>query len=213
MKLAVGGRHQRDGEQDQEPRRIGGEADRQGRHGDEVLRLAEDELEDRGAARHLAAGAIETVLLIGGLELFEVERRGVAHELQAGAVAVALREQVSDQRGRATEQIGQDAEAGLGQHQQRHGGEPPRRDPVAEGRAGMRQARVRHHRVDDQLADVERRGGQQGAEQAQGDGGQRQPGARPPHETEQARQVAQRAEAVAKGRGPVGHGVLFSATM
>ena len=72
-----------------------------------------------------------------------------------------------------------------------------------EGRAGVRQARVRHHRVDDQLADIERRGGQQRAQQPQSDGGQRQRGARPPHETEQARQVAERAEALAKG-GPEG---------
>ena len=144
-----------------------------------------------------ASGAVEPVLLVGGLELFEVERRGVAHQPEAGIVAVALAEQVAHQCGGAAEQVRQDAQGRFAEHEKRHMAEPSRRDPIGHGWAGMRQAGLGHHGIDDQLADVEGGGGQERAGEPQRDREERQRGARAPHEAEQARQVAQGADAVA----------------
>ncbi len=137
MQLAQRRRHERHREEQEQPWRVGGESRRQRHHRHGVLGLAEDEAQDGGPAGDLAAGTVEPILLIGGLELLEIEGRGVAHQGEARRVGVSLAEHVPDEPARPTQQIGQDAEAGLSGDQQRDGSEAAASQPVAQTRAGM----------------------------------------------------------------------------
>ena len=115
MRLAEEGRHQRQQQQHDQPRRIDDQAGGEAHHRDDVLRLAEQLAHQRHAPAGLPARPLELVLELGVLEVLEVERRGVLHQPHAGGVGHALGQQAVDQRHDAPEHVREHRQAELGQ--------------------------------------------------------------------------------------------------
>ena len=200
MRLADEGRNQRHGQQQHQPRRIHQQPDREADHGDAVLHLAEQLAHQAHAAHGLAARAVELVLQVGILEVLEVERRGMFHQPDAGGVGEQFRQQPVAVADHPAEQVGADRQRELQREQAGQRGQlaaGPGGAEAVEGDAGAGQP---HGFIDDQLADVQRRDGQERADDPQAERGQRQRRAGRPDLPEERRQVAQRVEAVAQAR-------------
>ena len=80
MRLAEEGRHQRQHQHGDQPRRVEDQPGGKTRHRDDILRLTEQLPHQRHAARGLAARAFELILKLGVLEILEIERRGVLRD-------------------------------------------------------------------------------------------------------------------------------------
>ena len=210
MRLADERGDEGDGEQGDQPRRVGHEPDRECRDRDDVLRLAEDLAEQRRAAGRLPAGALEPVLQLAVLEVLEVQGRGVLHQADARDVREPLGEQRIEQRHEAAEQVGQHGQAELEGDEPGERVEQPALEPCPEALVRVPGAGEPEDLVDDQLADVQRRHRQERADEAGAEVGRAQPRTRLPDELQERREVAERSEALAprarhRGRtvGPV----------
>jgi hypothetical protein len=199
VRLAHERGYEREDEQRDQPRRVRDQADREAGDGDDVLRLAEDLAHERRAARRLAARAVEPVLQLAVLEVLEVERRRVLHQADAGRVREALGQEAVDERDDAAHHVRQHGEGQLQREQGQQVVDEPAREPAAERPARVAGAGQADDLVDDQLADEERRDGQERADETAGDRGRGQARARLPDGLEERRKVAQRSEAFAQG--------------
>ena len=171
MRLAEESRHQRHQQQHDQPRREDDQAGRKTGHGDEVLRLGEELAHERHAAAGLAARAFELVLEFGVLEILEVEGCGMLHQSHARTRADPLGQQAVEEGDDAAQYVGQYRHRELGGQQQAQLVEMAAVEPLLQRRRLVGQLHQHHHVVDDQLADIERGHRQQGAYQAQEDGG------------------------------------------
>ena len=165
MRLAEEGGDQRQQQQHDQPRRIGGEPGGEADDGDDVLRLAEHLADERRAPADLPPGAVELVLDLAVLEVLEVERRGVLHQPDAGGIGEPFGQQRVHQGHHPAQNVRRHCEPQLRQDQQQE----PQQQPAGEPAGGVgrmsRDLRDVHHLVDDQLAHVQRRDRQQRPDQ------------------------------------------------
>ena len=168
MRLAEKGRHQRQQQQRDQPRRIEDQARGKARHRHDVLRLAEQLPHQRHPSAGLAARALELVLELGVLEVFEVERCGMLHQADARGIGHAFRKQAVDERDDAAENVGQhrQREFGRAAARARQFSCPLSSHCCSDGRL-VRQLHQQHDVIDDQLADIEGRDRQQRPDQPQ----------------------------------------------
>jgi hypothetical protein len=89
-------------DQDDEPRRIGEQADSELKDGEHILCLPEDLGQESSSPGDLTASPLQSVLLITSLELLKIERRRMLHETHTGEVAVALGEEAVDEGARSS---------------------------------------------------------------------------------------------------------------
>ena len=178
--------HDQDGE---EPGSVNDERREQGGERDQLLAHVQRLAEQGDAAHRLAPGALQLVVELRVLELLEIERRGVPHDADAHVVG----EQVADQRfvvaRGAGERVREQRDGQLEQHQLR---EPP---PVR-----RRRADVRHHAVDDELADPEQDDRRERIEQPEREDREAVARTRREDHAQERRQVAQCGEPLADGR-------------
>ena len=212
MRFADERRHERDGEERDEPRRVHNQPRGEARDGDQVLRLAEELPDQVRASGRLPPRAFQPVLQLAVLEILEVERGGMLHEPKAGLVAEPLRQQRVEQGHGATEHVGEDGKSEFQDEQPSDAVEHAARDPLPQVAGGGRRLDEQHHLIDDELAHVERRDRQQCAHDPQQGLTERERRAGPPDERQERREVAQCAQALPPGlvtrrrRGITGHG-------
>ena len=123
-------------EQQDQPGRVDEEAGGERQDGDDRLALAEDLRQQRVAARGLAAGALQPVLVFAGFEVPEIEPGGMLHQLHADHVGVQLGENAVDQRDAAAKQVGGDDQREFQRQELGDRHQPAAGDPVGECRAG-----------------------------------------------------------------------------
>ncbi len=112
------GRHQGCRQQQDQPGCVGGDPGGEACQGDQVLRLAQQQADQAGAAAGLPSGTVELVLGLAVLEIAQVQRGGVLHQAQAGFVAEPVGQQLVQQRHRPAERIRQQRQQQLGAQQQ-----------------------------------------------------------------------------------------------
>ena len=117
VRLAEERGYQRDGEQDDQPRRIDDQAGGEAQYRDDVLYLSEQLPHQRHAPARLHARAIHAVLEGGVFKVGEIEGGGVLHQPYARVVADTVGKQPVDQRDGPAEEIGGDRQSELDQEQ------------------------------------------------------------------------------------------------
>ena len=211
VRLAEEGGHERQDEQRDQPRRVGDQRGGEARDRHHVLGLAEELAHQGDPAHGLAPRAVEAVLELAVLEIFEVEGGRVLHETDARGVGEPLGEQRVHERDDAAEHVGHDGQRQLEGEQGEEVVDAAAGQPLADvvlRAAGGGQA---HHLVDDQLADVERGHGKERACQPAREVGGGQAATRLPDQLQERREVAQRAEPLAKRAGRGRRGVVAAA--
>ncbi len=103
----------RDREQREQPGHVDRERHRQRGQRDQVLHRGQQQGEEPDPAHRLAPRPLELVVDLRVLELLEVERRGVAHQLDAGAVGEEIAQQALEQRRHAAEAFAHERDAEL----------------------------------------------------------------------------------------------------
>ncbi|MNN05900.1 hypothetical protein D3C81_1186750 [compost metagenome] len=210
VRLANERRHQRQCQQQDQPRRIDQQADGQAGDGDRILHLAEQLAHQVHPAHGLAPRTVQLVLQVRVLEVLQVQGGCVFHQAHAGDVGEQFRQQGIGVADQAAEQVRGDGQAQF----QRQQAEQRVEQPTGQRLAQRREARVVlaevQRGIDDQLADVQHRHRQQRTDQAQAKAGDGQGAAGLPHLAQERRQVAHRLEALTQagflGAGSAGNG-------
>jgi len=215
VRFADEGRDQCHRQQQDQPRRVHDQADREAGHRDAVLHLAEQLAHQVHPAHGLAPCPVQFVLQVGVFEILQVQLGGVFHQAHAGDVGEQLRQQGIGVADHAAKQVRGHRQAELEREQAQQGIEQATGQRLAERReAGIMLAEL-HGGIDDQLAYVQHRHRQQRADHAQAEAGQGQPRARLPDLAQERGQVAHRIDALTQagillagctGSGGGGHG-------
>jgi hypothetical protein len=124
-------------------------------------------LTDQGhPTRSLPTRALQPILQLAVLEVFQVQRRGVFHQAQAGDVAELLGKQRIEQRDCPSQNVRRNREGELQKQQSADAIDEAGCIPLRVCPCRARHPVQYNHLVDDQLADVERDDGQSAPGQA-----------------------------------------------
>jgi hypothetical protein len=192
MRLTDEGWDQRQSQEQDQPRIEDHHTRREGCNGDKVLHLGEQQTHQCHATTGLAARALQFVLKLRILKIFQIKGCGMFHQPDGGRHRKPVRQQAVHQPHHPAQHVGQDRKGKLSQHIADQHSKQIARPPPPQICRAVRQGRQPHHLIHNQFSDPQRRHWKYGPDQAQGHGRHHQGWAGFPHKRQEWPYVAQR---------------------